>query len=341
VIHLRRRSDRLLDIGIRIALVAVIATGAYLGYLYWSNSQTQAVSSPAGRAIENLRKIVTANPGNSDARIKLAEALSAAGRLNEAIEQFEAALKLKPDDITALSGLATVSMKRKEFSTAESYWLKIVGLLDNTPTASKDPRLDSAYYGLGVTYMETKRFEEAVGAFKESLRITPSAADTHFQLSIAYGKLGFPDQQLKELEIAVAFDPKNAQPNYDLGLLKLKFGDTAAAAEYFRIAADYAPEEITLPQEELLKIEAKGSAASRLAEARSLASTEASAALSQARIAAALDPKNVDAIRLVAQLWEKAGNKDLALNAYRRILELVPDDDEAAQAIKRLSPDGK
>lgn len=336
-----RRKDRWLDIAIRATLVVIVGLGAYLGYAYWANSQVQAVSSPSGRAVENLRRIVTLSPGNANARVKLAEALAFAGRLDESAEQFQAALKLEPDYVPALSGLATVLMQQKNFKVAETYWLKITGLLDNAPTSAKDPQLDSAYYGLGVTYIELKRYEDAVGALKESLRIKSSAADTHYQLSIAYGALGYPDQQRKELEITLAFDPKNAQPNYDLGLVALKEGDVASAAELFRIAADYAPEDITLPQQELLKIEAKGSVAARLAKARSLASTEPSAALSEARITAALDPKNVDAVRLVARLWDKQGNKELALNAYRRIIELVPDDDEAARAIKRLSPDGK
>ena len=341
VIHVSRRKDRWLDIAIRSTVVVIVGLAVYLGYSYWMNTRVQAVSSPSGRAIENLRKIVTLSPGNANARVKLAEALSFAGRFDEAIEQFQAALKLEPDYVPALSGLAQVAMQQKNFKVAESYWLKITGLLDNTPTSSKDPQLDAAYYGLGVTYIELKQYEDAVGALKESLRIKSSAADTHYQLSIAYGALGYPDQQRKELEITLAFDPKNAQPNYDLGLVALKEGDPASAAELFRIAADYAPEDITLPQQELLKLEAKGSAPARLTKARALASTDASAALTEARIAAALDPKSIDAVRLVAQLWEKQGNKELALNAYRRVVELVPDDDEATRAIKRLSPDGK
>lgn len=338
---MRRRADRWLDIGIRTALVAVVAASAYLGYLVWANSRVQAVSSPSGRAIENLRAIVTAGPGNANARIRLAQALADAGRLDESITQFDAALKLQPDYVPALSGLATVSMIRKDFKVAETYWLKIVGLLDNTPTASQNPELDSAYYALGVTYIELKRYEDAVGALKESLRIRNSASDTHYQLSVAYGKLDYPDQQRKELELTLAFDPKNAQANYDLGMLTLKEGDTARAAELLRISADYAPENITLPQQELTRLASKGTSSERLAKARSLASSDLTAALSEARIAAALDPKSVEAVRLVAQLWEKKGDKDAALNAYRRLVELVPDDKEANDAIKRLSPDGK
>jgi tetratricopeptide (TPR) repeat protein len=338
---LTQRRNRWLDIAIVSTVVAVGLGAIYLGYLYWSNSQTQAVSSPSGRAIENLRSIVKASPANPDARIKLAEALAYAGRLSEAVEQYEASLQIKPDYVPALSGLATVAMKQKEFKTAETYWLKAISLLDNTTNPVLTPALDEAYYGLGVTYIETKRYEEAVAALKQAVRIKSQASDTHYMLSVAYRELDYPDKQREELEITLAFDPNNAQASYDLGLVSLAEKDAASAAELFRISADRAPAGVTLPQEQLDKLEAAGSAADRLAKARSLVKSDPAAALSEARISAALDPKSTDAIGLVASLWESQGNKERALNAYRRILELVPDDKAALDAIKRLSADAK
>jgi tetratricopeptide (TPR) repeat protein len=335
------RTDRWLDISVRAAFAVAVALAAVIGWMVWSNSQVQSVSSPAGRAVENLQKIVRGSPGNTNARIKLAEALSYAGRTDEAIEQYQAALKLTPDYVPALSGLATVAMMRRDYKTAESYWLKIIGLLDNSPTASRDARLDQAYYGLGVTYVDTKRWEEAVRSLKEALRIRSDASDTHYMLSIAYRELDYPDKQREELLITLAFDPNNAQANYDLGMLMLKAGDVPVAAELFRIAADKAPEGVELPQDELDTIAAKGSAADRLARARTRATTDIAAALAEARISAALDPARVDAVRLVGQLWEKKGDAPRALNAFKRLLEMAPSDEEANQAIKRLSADAK
>jgi cytochrome c-type biogenesis protein CcmH/NrfG len=46
-------------------------------------------------------------------------------------------------------------------------------------------------------------------------------------------------------------------------------------------------------------------------------------------------------VRLVAQLWERQGNKERSVNAWTRLLELAPTDLEAAKAIKRLSADVK
>jgi tetratricopeptide (TPR) repeat protein len=339
---LTQRKDRWLDIAIRVSVVAIVALIAWIGYLFWANSQTQAVSSPVGRAVENLRKIVGADPGNADARIRLAEALAFAGRLDDAVTQFDAALKIRPDYMPALSGLASVAMQRRDYKTAETYWLKIISMLENVQTAAKDQQLDTAYYGLGVTYIDMKRYEEAVTALKDAVRIKADASDTHYMLSVAYRELKYPDKQKEELNITLAFDPNNAQANYDLGLLILKEGDIPAAADLFRISVDHAPtSKATLPQKELDKLAAKGDAKTRLARARALFETKPADALTEARIAAALDPVSTDAVRLVAQLWEKQGNKERALNAWKRLLEMSVSDAEADQAIKRLSPDVK
>jgi tetratricopeptide (TPR) repeat protein len=335
------RTDRWLDYALRALVVVILVLAAYLGYSYWTTTQQQAASSPEGRAIENLRRMVLGSPGNVNARVKLAEALAYAGRLDESVEQFQAALKLDPETIAALSGLATIAMERTDYKSAESYWLKVVGLLDTKSAATGDPRLEQAYYGLGVTYIDTKRFEEAVRALKEALRIKSSASDTHYMLSVAYRELAFPDKQREELLITLAFDPNNAQANYDLGLLHVKAGELAIASELFRIAADHAPEGITLPQDQLDTIAAKGSASDRLAKAQALAAKDPAGALTEARIASALDSGSVASVRLVAQLWEKQGNNERALNAWGRLLELAPTDQEATKAIKRLNADAK
>jgi cytochrome c-type biogenesis protein CcmH/NrfG len=43
----------------------------------------------------------------------------------------------------------------------------------------------------------------------------------------------------------------------------------------------------------------------------------------------------------VAQLWEKTGNSAGALNAWQRLLELVPGDKTATDAVARLTEAAK
>jgi tetratricopeptide (TPR) repeat protein len=335
----QRLNERWLDISIRVSIAVIVALGAYLAYMLWVNAGVQAVSSPSSRAVENLRAAVTASPGNPTLRVRLAEGLVFAGRMGEAVDQYNAALKMNKDFVPALSGLATLSMNDKQFPAAVTYWTRIIRLLQST--SPRSPDLEGAYYGLGVTYLETKQYENAVLNLKEALRIRSSVSDTHYMLSIAYRELGYPDKQREELDITLAFDPNNPQANYDAGLILLKEGDIASAAEAFRIAENGAPSSVDLPQQKLDSIAASGTATARVLKAASLEWTEPKVALSEARIAAALDPADIAAVRILARLWEKVGEKDRALKANERILELMPEDTQAAKAIKRLSQDGK
>lgn len=339
--HLVAISNRQLGIAIRVAAVIAVGLAGYLVYAVVTYSGARQAASPASRAIEALRATVYASPGNPDLRLRLAEAMAYAGDLDGAVEQYRAALTLRENDISALNGLAMIAMSQKNHKAAETYWKKIINLLDKSESPTVSLQLESAYYGLGVTYIDLKRYEEAVVNLKEAARLKMSASDTHYMLSVAYLKLGYPDKQRDELEITLAFDPKNAQAAYDMGLVVLKEGDVPAAAEYLRTAADGAPRGVDGPRLELDKLAKQGSASSRLAKALVLRETDAPAALSEARISAALDPASPEATRLVAELWDETGNAAGAVEAYRKLLQLTPNDPVATEAIKRLSANAK
>jgi tetratricopeptide (TPR) repeat protein len=324
--------DRWIDVVIWIVAAAVVALVGYLGYSYLSAQNRQQTTSPAARSITNLSGIVRAQPNSANARVKLAQALAADSRVAEAVTQFQAALKIDPNNIDALSGLGVIAMQRQELKTAEGYWLKVIDLIGSAEMASKDQRLEVAYYYLGTTYVEMKRYQDGVGYLKEALRIRKDASDTHYMLSVAYTGLKLADQAQQELDITLAFDPNNAQANYDMGLLKAKAGEEATAAELFRRSIDNAPaDKLALPTLELKKF---GDAATHLALAKKLAGTDAAKAVLEARIAAALDPTSVEALRIAARAYDQLGKQTEATAVWQRLLQLSPNDPEAAKATK-------
>jgi len=330
--------DRWIRVATWTVVAAIISVGAYLGWSYYSDVRLQQTQSPAARAVANLRNIVAKTPNNAVARVNLAEAMIANGQQNEAIDQLEAALKLDKENAAALTDLGLIAMERGEWPKAEGYWTQLIQMLSGSEMSSKDQRLADVYYYLGTTYVEQKRYEEAVANLKESISIKRDSSPVHYMLSVAYQRLELPEMQRQELDIVLAFDPKLAQANYDLGLILLKEGDKAQAAELFRISADNAPDGVNEPKAELAKL---GDAADHLTAARKARSSDPEKALDEARIAAAIDPTNADAVRLVAILWEKNDDPKRAQNAWERLLELVPGDPAATDAIKRLTSDAK
>jgi tetratricopeptide (TPR) repeat protein len=331
-------ADRWIKVVTWALAVCVVGVGAYLGWSVYSDTKLRETQSPGARAVANLEAIVTKSPNVAMARVRLAEALMANDQQSEAITQLEAALQLEKDNIAALTDLGLVAMQRSEWKSAEAYWTKLVPLLSGEDMSAQDQRLADVYYYLGTTFVEEKRYEEAVANLKQSIQIKRDSSPVHYMLSVAYQRLGLPDMQQQELTIVLAFDPQEAQANYDMGLLLLKQGDVAGAAELFRIAADRAPAGVTEPQKQL---DLLGSAATRLAQAVELQKSDPKRALIDARIAAALEPSNASAVRLVAQLWETNKDPKRAQNAWERLLELVPGDAQATDAIKRLTSNAK
>jgi tetratricopeptide (TPR) repeat protein len=334
----RHTRDRWIVVTIRVLALAVVIVAAYLAWNYFSDARLRNTQSPAARAVANLQAIVDKSPNVAMARVRLAEALVANGQEAEAVAQLETALRIEKDNIPALTDLGLISMQSREWSKSQQYWTKLINALSGAEMSGQDQRLADVYYYLGTTFVEEERFEDAVANLKKSIQIKRDSSPVHYMLSVAYARLGLTDMQQQELTIVLAFDPMEAQANYDMGMLLLKQGDVAGAAELFRISADRAPQGVTDPQKQL---DLLGDATDLYAKAVKLQTSDSKTALVDARIAAALDPTNVPAVRLVAQLSEVEKDPKRAQNAWQRVLELVPGDVQATDAIKRLSTNAK
>lgn len=331
---LRLRS-RWLDTALKVVAALVIVALVYLGYTVWDAQRKAEQGKLTTRAVESLVEQVQKTPKDPGARILLAQALAAAGRLNEAVEQYQNALKLDENNATALQGLALIAMQREEWTTAEGYWRRIIDELTGGQYSGVDQRIEQADYYLGLTLIELHEYEEAVRYLKEAIRIKRDASDTHYALAIAYKELESKENQRKELETALAFDPLMPEANYEMALLLLSEDDEAGAAELLRRAIDNAPGRPE-PVEELAKL---GPFAERLAAAKSLLATDKEKALLEARVAIALEPTNLETARIVARLLDEIGEPKDATAAWERVIKLAPDDPEASDALVRLSED--
>jgi tetratricopeptide (TPR) repeat protein len=92
------------------------------------------------------------------------------------------------------------AFKRKDFKTAETYYLK---------AAVKDPDNAKIYNRLGVIYLQMKNYKDAVEAFRGALKYDDRVACRHYNIALAYlGKRDYRSAE-KGLKEAIRLDPTN------------------------------------------------------------------------------------------------------------------------------------
>ncbi|MDP2401996.1 MAG: tetratricopeptide repeat protein, partial [Actinomycetota bacterium] len=93
--------DIALNSGLAVALIGILVIGGLFGYQIYVDRQRAEAANPAMRVVTSIREQVRQSPNDAILRVRLGEALGAAGRFDEAIEQFNAALQIDPEHIGA------------------------------------------------------------------------------------------------------------------------------------------------------------------------------------------------------------------------------------------------
>src|ERR1051326_2091478 len=93
--------------------------------------------------------------------------------------------------------------------------------------ARSDPRLYVVQSCRGVALAEMDRFEEALAAHEQALRVDPHVVAAHVNRGNAMLKLARMEEALASYAQALALEPENAEANFNGSLARLCLGDLA------------------------------------------------------------------------------------------------------------------
>ena len=328
------RTDAVLRVVIVALVAGVLGLGGLLGYTVWQGRQEELTATPAQRAIKDLTAAVKAAPNSAAARVRLGEALAAAGSLKAATEQLSIAVKLDKNHTGAFLDLGIIAMQDKQYGPAEEYFTKVVELTQNTEFATMNTRREQALFHLGEIGLMQKRYEDAVGFFKGAIRIRKDASDSYYLLAQALRGMGEDDAAIKQLDASLAFDPNYPEAHYLYGIILLGKGDKINAAVHLRKSADLAPEQ-KLPLEALQKL---GSAEDAIKLGREeLAAGKQQAAIDQALLATALDPTSSEATLFYVDALMAQGDKAVAIKVLKAAAVKSPQDKGLTGKLAELS----
>ena len=199
-----------------LAGCAVIIALAWCGHIqasYWRN----------GEAL--WRRTLAVTPRNFFAYDGLGQFLLSRGRVDEAIDQFQAALKIEPDFDRAETNLM-VALTRKG-STDETI-ARLRRLLEEYPNDAQ------AHYNMGNALLKKGDSQSAIAAYEKALSLQSRYPNAHYNLGIALDKNGRIDEAIAHYQQAVKEDPHYAEAYSLLGndlLRKTRVDDAIAAYE--------------------------------------------------------------------------------------------------------------
>ena len=194
-------------------------------------------SLAAGRledAIREFDKALNLNPALSEAHFYLGEAHSRAGDWDNAILHARRATDLSPKSPAYRNQLAMIFVQQKRYKEALPEVLKAIEL---RPAKF----LEFYYFNLAGIYRSLLRTDEALRAYERVLGIAPNFYPAHVAAGEIYLERHLLEKATQELALAASLEPKQARPYYLLGLTKTQAGKHSEALEAFRKALELNP----------------------------------------------------------------------------------------------------
>jgi len=199
---------------------------AALGEAYWRRFEESKDSQWVKKALDACQKAAGIDHGLSPVHSTLGLIYHGTGKQQDAVTEFEQALKLDPMNDTASRGLAASYESLGDKSKAEATYRQAIALR---------PDYWGGYHELGVFYYRSSRLDLAAEQFKHVADMVPDNARVHSDLGgIYYLQNKYADAR-KEFQRSIAIQP-NQRAYSNLGTLDFFDRQYAASATDFEQA---------------------------------------------------------------------------------------------------------
>ena len=163
----------------------------------------------------------------------LGRALSAAGRVDEAIDQFRITIEKNPKSLLAYKNLGLELQRTGRIHEAIGVYRSALSIAP----ADFDFHfsLTSIYEKLGMT-------DEALEQHRIFVKLRPNSAKVHTDMGIALGRIGEMSEAIRHYEKAVVLAPDYVDAHFNLGSTYANAGSMEKAIEQFKEAVRLRPD---------------------------------------------------------------------------------------------------
>lgn len=160
-------------------------------------------------AIEHYNKALSLSPDNAEIYKQLAETQAANGQLEVAVESCLQALKIRPDFATAYLTLGNIQHRQNQLEAATEAYTQALQIQPNFAEARAN--LGSVLYKLG-------RLPEATRHYYKAVEINPNLASVYLMLGNVLLQQDEGQAALDSYQKALSLEPNNARIHFKLGM---------------------------------------------------------------------------------------------------------------------------
>jgi tetratricopeptide (TPR) repeat protein len=204
---------------------------------YVAHNNIGIVLAKKGRineAISEYQEAIRLNPYYPDPNYNLGNAFLKNGQTDEAISQFRETILLKPDYPDAYYNLGVILARRGQTDEAMAQFQEAIRF---------KPDFVEARNNLGAALAKKGRINEAISEYREALRLKPDYPDAHNNLGDALSKQGQTDGAISQFREALRLNPDYPEAHDNLGNALLIKGQIDEAIGEFqttlRLKPDY------------------------------------------------------------------------------------------------------
>ena len=197
---------------------------------FYASGQAYQGLKKSNAAVNALEHAAVLDPKDAAIRLDLGMLLADTGQTDAAIQQLQAAERIHPSEPVAHNELALLLEKTGDKEGARVERAKLAALKSDVEKDSAIARFNEQ----ASEYLSAGNAKAAAENYAKAVQLSPRDAKLHYNLSLAFDRLGdFPSER-KELERTVELNPKLALAQNQLGLLALRSGQQVEAEKLFK-----------------------------------------------------------------------------------------------------------
>jgi uncharacterized protein (TIGR02996 family) len=203
-----------------------LAVGAYLAGL------AQQASDRPDEAVKEFEAALRLQPTAMDALAALVRVETSRGRIDPAIARVNQAILKAPDNAIARNLLAELHVAKKDYPQASEQGERAIKLA---------PAWSTAYFTLGVSYIGSGNLDAAIKTFSKGVDATRGDLRLVTELTALYERLNRIDDAVAVYERLLKTDPKSELAANNLAMLLVTFRkDEASTQRALQLSAPFA-----------------------------------------------------------------------------------------------------